>query len=170
MLDHLVAIDIDGVVRNWDYYIRKNTLKRNYSYEFGSVIFDLVKDQPHLLSTAKQTFIVPIIKKYFNCPTFVSYQKEEWQEGTIKWLDRRFGYYKIIFTSSAEAKLQHYEQFKWVVEDYPYFPKEFYKKVILVDWCYNRKVNYPLIRVSRPGVLSRFFAKILKEEANAFAR
>ena len=160
-MKELICFDIDGVVRDFDSALRLRLGKKDYTYEEGAVLFDMVKEDASFLSTLRETKYCSIIRKYFDKPIFISYQPLDWREQTIKWLNQHFrGGHYIIFTKSAKEKVKYYKQFKYVVEDYPYFPEYLYPNIILIDTCYNKQVDNSFNRIKTKRQLEETFKGI----------
>jgi hypothetical protein len=156
-LDNIIAIDIDGVVRDLYSPLSKYLGKKIFTYEQGALVFNLFKENPDFIVEAKPTIFYSVIKKYFKCPTFISYQKRYWRPGTRRWLNKYFKNYNVIFTYSSEEKYKYYNKFKFIIEDNPNL-KDF-SNVILADACYNRHIK-PMLRVTTAIELSNFLKNL----------
>ena len=62
-------------------------------------------------------------------------------------MDIYFNNYNFRFVNDSKEKLKYYKCARFIIEDYPYYNKEIYNRVILIDTCYNKNVKNCFKRV-----------------------
>lgn len=136
----MIYFDLDGVIRDlamgvcgyvpnsWDEKIN------------GMGIVELINGSLELLTTSPPTKYYNIIKELFPHPHIVTLQTESWKMLTLQWLHNYFDGHHVRFVEEFSHKLDIVGA-DLIVDDYPFFDKQFYKQVILVRYPYNENVK-----------------------------
>lgn len=139
-----IVFDIDGVIRDLDkILIKKYHLpipKEYYDWDNkGYNINDMINT---IMPYAKPTEYLTVIKNYnkneplefwTNQPTV--FRKKQTKKWLKKYINRKF----IIRFLTSKEKFKTLNKNIILVEDYPLFPN--YKRIILIDRPYNKKVK-----------------------------
>ena len=141
----MIYVDIDQVVRN---LLEPMGIDRTRYYAVksgGKTLVEFYDTSPELLETAPETEYCKIIRAYFKefkkTPIFITSCKVSWISPTTKWLDKHFHQgWRCKWVKEPEEKIELVGKGDFIIEDYPAFPKEFYKKVILIRRGYNEMI------------------------------
>jgi hypothetical protein len=150
----MIYFDLDGVIRDFEQAIWGDKKLREWDAPCpnGQNVFDYVENNLDVLLTAPPTKYCNVIRKHN--PTILSSQPELWRPNTTKWIKKYVPEYKkIIYVSKPEEKLPYFlKTDNWLVDDYPNFKPEVYRKIILIDTSFNQNVDCK-IRVKYPIIL-----------------
>jgi len=136
----LITFDLDGVIRFLAYEVFGREPNDWHERLDGKSLVEIVNGNLKLLQDAPPTQYYEVIKELFPNPHIMSFQAESWRNHTLWWLNKYFNNYTIDFVNHGTDKVTALKT-KLIVEDYPEFPKEFYKRVILVRHKYNENVK-----------------------------
>jgi len=137
--------DIDGVVR-WLSNIPRGGVVPLYWDEpcpNGQSLIEYINNEPSILTDAPPLPYLEVIKRC-DCPFFLSHQQNGWKRRTDVWLQKHVGNlnFKWQYVENADDKMKVVEDWDaYIVEDSPNFPKEFYRRVVLIDWPYNQGID-----------------------------
>ena len=146
--------DLDGVLRDLSKLVfGKDPPKWETRTSDRLSIFDAIRKDPRLLIDAPATEYLPVALKQKSVH-ILTCQPENWRTLTELWVATHLKSTDtaITFTDTSHGKLSMIEDRDYLIEDYPLFAC--YKKIILIDKPYNRKVEAP-IRVYTPEQLER---------------
>lgn len=139
-----IVWDLDGVLRDFGtiYHERfKIPQSNDWNFKYKDKgVYDWVKEDYSILVDADPTPYFSVIKDWLggNEIEIWSHQPEDWIPYTRKWLDNHLkDQYKVHYLTPKEkyAKLNDSKD-TFLVDDYPFF--EDYKKIILIDYDYNK--------------------------------
>ncbi len=135
-----VTFDLDGVIRNLSYAVFGRVPMHWNEKINGDGVISFINKNLYTLQTALPTEYYETIGELFPKPNILTHQAHSWRNNTELWLSMHFDSYTVRYTSSIEAKTKELES-GLLVEDYPNFPIEFYKKIILIRHPYNENVK-----------------------------
>lgn len=135
-----VTFDLDGVIRNLSYAVFGRVPMHWNEKINGDGVVDFINKHAYILHVAPPTKYYETIKDLFPKPNILTHQAHSWINNTELWLSMHFDDYIVKYTSSIEDKTRELKS-GLLVEDYPNFPIEFYKRVILIRYPYNENVK-----------------------------
>jgi len=136
----MILFDLDGVIRDLAKGVLGYTPNSWYEEVNGMGIVELLNSNLETLTTSSPTPYYQIIKEFFPRPHIVTLQAENWKILTIQWLHNHFDKFDVSFVEKSSKKVDIVGT-DLIVEDYPFFDKEFYKQVILIRYPYNENVK-----------------------------
>ena len=134
-----MTFDLDGVIRGLAYKIWGHEPVR--WDKNGDDVVAFINKNLSILHEAPPTKYYEVIRELFPKPHILTHQEQNWKVHTERWLDEHFDDYTIEYTTSFIEDKTELLKDGLLVEDYPHFPKDFYKKIILVRYSYNENVK-----------------------------
>lgn len=148
----MIYWDLDGVLRLLGIGIWQREIGRQPSHwdeplggkDFCSYIDENLGE----LTQAEPSKLLEVAK--ILQPTYIlSCQPESWRPYTDQWIQDYIPFSKVTYVKDPLEKLEYLGEHDFIVEDYPKFPAEAYKKIVLVDWEYNKGID-AFCRVTSP--------------------
>lgn len=139
----MIYFDLDGVIRDLCQYAF-GKYPNTWEYQInGKGIIEIFNDDKPGLFLSPVTEYYSFIKTLDHI-TIITFQLESWIPFTKVFLSTRFkpDQYNVIWVNSFQEKLDIVKEGDYIVEDYPFYTKEFSsKRCIMVDMPYNREVS-----------------------------
>jgi len=136
----MIYFDLDGVIRDLAVGVC-GYVPNSWDEEInGMGIVELVNNSLELLTTSPPTEYYETIRELFPHPNIVTLQAETWKMLTLQWLHNHFDGQYVRFVEKFSQKSDVVGT-DLIVDDYPFFDKQFYKQVILVRYPYNENVK-----------------------------
>ena len=136
----MIYFDLDGAIRD----LAKGVLgytPSSWDEEIdGKGLIELVNENLELLLTSPPAEYYLTVRELFPHPHIVTLQAEDWKEPTLRWLHSHFDGCVVHFVEEFGDKADIVGT-DLIVEDYPFFDKEFYRQVILTRYPYNENVK-----------------------------
>lgn len=137
----MITFDLDGVIRDLGFAVFGRVPNDWNETINGKGVVEIINENLNLLDEAPPTKYYSVIKEMFPIPHILTHQSKKWRTHTEAWLGWYFGFYDVQYTKSGIDDKADILEDGFLVDDYPLFPKDFYKKVILVRYPYNENIK-----------------------------
>lgn len=159
------VFDLDGVLRHLSPMVGRGREPHSWDEPApnGQSFMEFMGDRLNLLAEAPPTEYLDVAKRAFGKRlTVMTCQPPHWMPFTSLWLRDYIPWAKVFYVNDIQDKVEVINELSYddtvIVEDYPRFPPEFYKKVILIDRPYNRGID-SFARITSPGQLEWLLGK-----------
>lgn len=138
----MICYDLDGVLRLLaeEAYGEEPT-EWEYVNGNGENIFDIIKRNPLILVTAKETELSKWLRENEESITILTNQLPQWRDLTLLWLKKHFPENKLnIIYFTPEEKLKYVMKNRvYLIEDNPHLAR--FDNIVIYDKLYNRNVE-----------------------------
>lgn len=135
-----IYFDLDGVLRSLSVGIGMVPQTWDDRAPNGQGFCEYIDDNLGILLEAPRTKYLPVA---LSCGRLeiVTHQPLHWRPNTLEWIKRNLPIPHVVhFVNSPTEKLKFLEA-GYLVEDYPKFPPAAYRRILLVDYPYNRGID-----------------------------
>jgi len=136
----MIYFDLDGVIRDLAKGVLGYIPNHWDDKVNGMGLVEILNGNLERLITSKPTPYYQTIKEFSTRPHIVTLQAENWKILTVQWLHNHFDKFDVSFVEGFGDK-SGVVGTDLIVDDYPFFDKEFYRQVILTRYPYNENVK-----------------------------
>lgn len=148
------VFDLDGVLRHLSPLLGREPSHWDEPATNGQSVLEFFEERPWLLMEAPTLPYLDVVNRNLKEIKIITCQPPRWVEPTLNWIRDHLKGPEVTTIIVSEPM----EKFGWLgpedilVEDYPRFPAEQYRRIAMVDWPYNRGID-AFMRITSPEQL-----------------